>query len=113
MPVTAKLSKAFYERFGDAIANELVDWFNNVDAAYRAELRQLNEANYARFETKLDQKVSEMKVAFQDVLTELRTNDLTAIRFELRDREVRLVRWMLAYWLTTMGTMIALLRLWG
>ena len=28
MPVTAKLSRKFYERFGDDIANELVDWFN-------------------------------------------------------------------------------------
>lgn len=113
MPVTAKLSKAFYERLGDEIANELVDWFNDVDAAYRVELRQLNEANYARFEAKLDQKVTEMKAAFQDALTELRTKDMTGIRLELRDREVRLVRWMLAHWFTTIGTMIAVLRLWG
>ena len=35
MPVTAKLSKASYERFGEKIANELVDWFNQVDATYR------------------------------------------------------------------------------
>jgi hypothetical protein len=27
MPVTAKLSKAFYDRLGEAIANELVDWW--------------------------------------------------------------------------------------
>ena len=26
MPVTAKLSRAFYERLGDEIANELVSW---------------------------------------------------------------------------------------
>ncbi len=26
MPVTAKLSRRFYEKFGDDIANELVDW---------------------------------------------------------------------------------------
>jgi len=30
MPVTAKLSRKFYEAFGDEIANELVDWFNQV-----------------------------------------------------------------------------------
>ena len=28
MPLTAKLSRKFYETFGDDIANELVDWFN-------------------------------------------------------------------------------------
>jgi len=27
MPVTAKLSKAFYDRLGEEVANELVDWF--------------------------------------------------------------------------------------
>ncbi len=27
MPVTAKLSRKFYETFGDELANELVDWF--------------------------------------------------------------------------------------
>jgi hypothetical protein len=26
MPVTARLSKAFYDRFGEQVANELVDW---------------------------------------------------------------------------------------
>ena len=28
MPVTAKLSKLFYDRLGEQIANELVEWFN-------------------------------------------------------------------------------------
>ena len=28
MPVTARLSRKFYETFGDQIANELVEWFN-------------------------------------------------------------------------------------
>ena len=49
VPVTAKLSKPFYERLGEQIANELVDWFNAVDATYRSDLRDLNAANFARF----------------------------------------------------------------
>lgn len=32
MPVTAKLSKALYDRVGDQIVTELVDWFNQADA---------------------------------------------------------------------------------
>jgi len=39
MPVTAKLSQKFYERFGDDLANELVTWLNQVDATYRGEFR--------------------------------------------------------------------------
>jgi len=60
MPVTAKLSKLFYDRLGEAVTNELVDWFNQVDAAYKTDLRELNEQNYARFEAKLDQRFAEL-----------------------------------------------------
>jgi hypothetical protein len=61
MPVTAKLSKQFYDRFGEAVTNELVDWFNQVDAAYKSDIREMNELNYARFEAKLDQRLAELR----------------------------------------------------
>jgi hypothetical protein len=59
MPVTAKLSRRFYERLGDELTNELVDWFNAVDATYQAELRALNELNFARFEAKMGERFAE------------------------------------------------------
>ena len=59
MPVTAKLSRKFYERLGDEIATELVDWFNAVDAAYRADLERLNELNFQRFDAKVEQRFAE------------------------------------------------------
>lgn len=31
MPVTAKLSRKFYDMIGDERANELVEWFNQLD----------------------------------------------------------------------------------
>ena len=34
MPVTAKPSKQFDDRFGEAVTNERVDWFNQMDASY-------------------------------------------------------------------------------
>jgi hypothetical protein len=36
VPITAKLSKKFYDQLGEEIANELVDWFNAVDLTYRS-----------------------------------------------------------------------------
>ena len=75
MPVTAQLSRAFYDKLGEEIANELVDWFNAVDATYRADLRELNEANFARFDAKLDQRLAELKAD--------------------------LVKWMFAFWAPT------------
>lgn len=40
-------------------------WFNTVDATYRAELRELNELNFARFDAKLEQRIAEVKAEFR------------------------------------------------
>ncbi len=61
MPVTAKLSRKFYERLGDEIATELVDWFNAVDAAYRNDLERLNELNFQRLDARVEQRFAEAK----------------------------------------------------
>ena len=60
MPVTIKLSRKFYEKLGEDLANELVDWFNKVDATYRGDLREVNELNFARFDAKLEQRLVEL-----------------------------------------------------
>ena len=59
MPVTARLSKHFYDRLGEQVANELVEWFNQVDAQYRSDLRELNEHDFARFDAKVERRYSE------------------------------------------------------
>ena len=92
MPVTAKLSRKFYERFGDDLTNELVEWFNQVDATYRSELREVSELNWSRFEAKLDQRIAEVRA------------DLANLRSEL-------IRWMFVFWVGTLGTLVALLKL--
>jgi uncharacterized small protein (DUF1192 family) len=50
---------------------ELVDWFNQVDATYRSELRELNELNVARFDAKLEQRVAELNGRIDRVAAEL------------------------------------------
>ena len=59
MPVTARLSKRFYDRLGDDVANELVNWFNLVDNSYRQDLKEFNELNFARFDAKVEQRFAE------------------------------------------------------
>ena len=68
MPVTARLSKQFYDRLGEEIANELVEWFNAVDATYRADLRELNELNFSRFDAKLEQRLAEFSARLEQRL---------------------------------------------
>jgi hypothetical protein len=72
VPVTAKLSKRFYDVLGEDLANELVDWFNAVDLTYRADLRELNELNFGRFDAKLEQRLAELRAELRQATAELR-----------------------------------------
>jgi len=65
-----KLSRKLYDKLGEDVANELVDWFNQVDATYRADLRELN---YARFDAKLEQRLAESDANWERRLAELDT----------------------------------------
>jgi len=107
LPVTARLSRRFYDTFGDEITNELVDWFNQVDTAYRFELRELNEVNFARFDGKLEQRIAEVKA---DVRQEI-----GGLHARLDSLRADLIKWMFIFWagttLTVLGTTIALLKL--
>lgn len=104
VPVTAKLSRKFYEKFGDDIANELVEWFNMVDATYRSELRELNELNYARFEAKLEQRIAELRAEMQIGFANLAT------RFDskIAQLETRLTKRLLGFWIAQAATTVGL-----
>src|SRR5437016_12904555 len=107
MPVTAKLSRKFYEKFGDDLTNELVNWINQVDATYRTELRDLNELNFARFDAKLEQRAAELRADLQTGLARLEGGLLARIGMV----EGRLARLTLTLWAVTLGTLVALLKL--
>ena len=140
MPVTVKLSKRFYDTFGEEIANEFVEWFNLVDTTYRSEIRELFGANFGRFDAKLEQRVAALDAKLEQRVAELRAEfgqrigaldarleQRTAeVRAELREglallegrlvariglSESRLVRWMFAFWAASVGTSIALIQL--
>ena len=128
MPVTAKLSRKFYETFGDQIANELVEWFNQVDLTYRSDLRDLNESNFARFDAKLEQRVAELDAKIDRVGAELNAKidrvaaELNAkmdvgfgqadAKLEQRLAELRadLIKWMFLFWAGTALTVVGLLK---
>jgi ABC-type phosphate transport system auxiliary subunit len=123
----------FYEKLGDALANELVEWFNQVDAAYRYDLRELNELNFARFDAKLEQRLAqfeakleqrlaqfearvEQRFAQRDAMLERRVAELRAeMQIGLHSLETKLIRWMFLFWIgqaaTTVGMVYGLLKL--
>lgn len=134
MPVTAKLSRKFYERLGDDIATELVDWFNAVDSTYQTQLREINDLNWERFRSEMRGVETglraEIKAVEQTLRTEIKAVEQTlraeikaveeTLRAEMKAMEERLLRqmaelksellkWMFIYWTGTMLTVAGLL----
>lgn len=115
MPVTAKLSKSFYEVLGEDVTNELVEWFNSVDLTYRSDLRELNELNFARFDAKLEQRLAELRAELRQEIAELRTElrqEIAHMRTSTERLRAELVRWMFGFWATNLlaiaGVLLAL-----
>lgn len=134
MPVTAKLSRKFYEKLGDDIATELVEWFNLVDATYRSDLRELNEANFVRFDAKLEQRLAEMGARTITALAETRAEmaagfaradakleqrlaetkadlrqEIARVEQRLGETKSELLKWMFRFWLGSVAANAALI----
>ena len=123
MPVTAKLSKRFYDVLGEDVANELVDWFNAVDLTYRSDLRELNELNFARFDAKLEQRLAELRAELRQAMAELRSElrqeigqlhmdtstEIQQVRTEIQRVRSELLRWMFGFWATTLLALAGML----
>ncbi len=105
MPVTAKLSGEFYERFGDRVANELVEWMNSVDAAYRQEFRDLFEANFGRFEARLQQGLAELRGEFKA--------ELGLLEARMQAQFAKLIMWSFGFWIANVVTVLTVLKLAG
>ena len=80
MPVTARLSREFYDRFGDKLVDELVGLLNDVDTTFKAELREQNDRNLTLFDAKLEHRLADLKA--------------------------ELIKWMFLFWLGTVATML-------
>ena len=96
MPL-AKLSERFYQKFGHDLVEELVTWLNGMDTTYRADLRELNEVNFARFDAKLEQRIAEVRSDLRTELAELRADFRVALEAQTRT----LLKWMLGFWVAT------------
>ena len=138
MPIAVKLSRKFYDAFGDDVVNELVEVLNQVDLAYRGTLKELNEANFARFDERLvrfgDELRAEMNAGFARADARL-DREIAAVRADMQagfaktdtkfaelqagfaktDTKIanlrgELVKWMFLFWAGTALTVVGLLK---
>jgi hypothetical protein len=136
MPITAKLSQRFYQKLGDEVTNELVDWLNAVDTSYRQEFRELFEANFGRLEARMGELRAELLAHLDGRVGGLRADTdvgfaglradmnvgFAGLRADMEAMEARmdaklealkseLLRWMFLFWVGTMGTVLAIVKL--
>ncbi len=109
MPVTARLSRKFYEMFGEDVTNELVEMLNNVYTTSRGDLRDLNESNFSRFDGKLAEMNGrwEGRFAAFDAKLEQRLAELRRdLSIEITRSQNTTLKWMFTFWLPTAGGII-------
>jgi len=92
MPVTLKLSKLFYDTFGQEATDELVDALNAVDQSYRSEFRELFEAHFGRLQAEMKQLETRMGAK------------LDAAKFEM-------LKWTFLFWVGTIGIVLVVEKL--
>ena len=130
MPVTAKLSRKFYERLGDDVAAELVDWFNAVDATYKADLKETNDLNWERFKATLSGEMSSLEGNLRGEISSLEgkmrgeisslegkmLGEISSLEGKLRGEfradmkamKANLMKWMFLYWSGTVAAIIGM-----
>lgn len=132
MPITAKLSNKFYEKLGDDVANELVEWLNLVDTSYRQEFKDLFDANFRRLEsemaglrTHLESEMARLRegmsglrlhvdariTGFEGVMTARMTGLEDRLDAKLEKQKSALLLWNFVFWVGTVGALAAMLKL--
>ena len=106
MPV-AKLSREFYEKFGDELTDELVNCLNSIEASYRAELRDLFNAHFGRFEEKLERRLLDTKAELGITKAELGIK-IEQLRVELHSTKADVLKWSLGLWVPVALAVIGL-----
>ena len=128
MPVTARLSHKLYEAFGEEAGADRVGWMQHIEAQ-RAELRELNELNFGRFEARLSELSRVMDARFAQVdarfaqvdarFTQLEdTMDARFAQFEativgrleakIEQRTADLMKWSFVFWCGAVAAVAAL-----
>lgn len=105
MPVTAKLSRRFYEQLGDDVAGELVDWFNSVDAEYQRQFRETNDLNWERFKAFVDARIAELRRDMEVLVAA----EVKGLRSDFASLRSDLMKWMFIYWtgsIVTLGGLV-------
>ena len=97
MPVTTRLSHRLHDALGEDAGGDLVTWMQTVDAN-RAELRELNELNFARIESRFRENEARLDTRFAQV------------EKLIEHQHSRLLLWSFSFWATALAALYAFTR---
>jgi hypothetical protein len=120
MPVTPRLSRKLRQTLGEEAAEDLVNWMQQVDVQ-RAELRELHELTFARFDGRLAEarqemraELAEMKAGFAELRQEMQRGlaelhqEMGRLETKLEQRTADLIKWSFVFWVGAVGAIAML-----
>ena len=125
VPITTRLSQKLHETFGDEAASDMVNWMNGVDTQ-RAELRELNELNFSRFDTRFaqsqavfdarfaqaearfDARLSQAEATVDARLGQFETSIVGRLEAKIEQRTAELMKWSFLFWVGAVAAIAAL-----
>ena len=87
-----------------------MEWLNAVDTSYRQEFKDLFEANFGRVEAQMGELRAEVRHEMGEVRADLGRLE-SRMDARLSELKSELLRWMFLFWVGTMGTVLAILKL--
>lgn len=124
MTVTARLSRAIHQAFGEEPADDLVNWMGQMESS-RSELREMFDLNQSRTDAKFEAFQARTDAKFDAVESRLTARmDAGVARLELRFAQIdsrfeqvdakierksaELIKWMFVFWIGTVGIVLAM-----
>src|SRR6266704_1560438 len=111
--MSARLAQTLQEKLGSEGAAEMIAWFDDTQRGAREELRDLNELNFDRFDSRVGERMAELRGSLDRQIEGVRRDleaKIESVRQELALKiddvgkgEARLLRWMIVIWVTTLA----------
>jgi hypothetical protein len=79
MPIATRVSRKLHEVFGQEAAEAMVDWMQRVDSS-RSELRELNDLSFARFGSRLNERIAQTEAKIEALDAKMDANIAVAAR---------------------------------
>ena len=107
MPVTTRLVQRLHDVLGEEATDDLFAWWQETARVNRAEIREVVDLYFARFEARLEKGLAEVRADMATQGADLRS--------EMAAQRADLIKWMFIFWAGTViplaGLAIALSRL--